>query len=159
MRVLPPEGLRGRRLALGCGRQKGSSTLRRAARKHSPVRESRCHCHPGAQGPVAESRERNGMVASAPRVDMGPGPPATACRKCRTATSHDELPYGSACVTVGKCGMHRSDQERLRPLPFFGPHLQEQWVCAHAETRSALTQVVSKKAKMTLSIAQQRSRD
>ncbi len=32
------------------------------------------------------------MVASAPRVDMGPGLPATAYRKCRTATSHDELP-------------------------------------------------------------------
>ena len=31
------------------------------------------------------------MVASAPRVDMGPGLPATAYRKCRTATSHDEL--------------------------------------------------------------------
>jgi hypothetical protein len=39
---------------------------------------------------LRKSRERNGMVASAPRVDMGPGPPATACRKCRTATSHDE---------------------------------------------------------------------
>jgi hypothetical protein len=40
----------------------------------------------------AESRVRKGMVASAPRVDMGPGLPATACRQCRTATSHDELP-------------------------------------------------------------------
>jgi hypothetical protein len=55
------------------------------------IRFSRRRCRPGAQGPVAESRGETGMVASAPRVDMGPVLPATACRKCRTATSHDEL--------------------------------------------------------------------
>src|SRR6185437_828610 len=73
------------------------------ARKQLPFRESRCRCRPGAQGPVAERAEDGtGMVASAPRVDMGPGLPATACRKCRTATSHDELfPLALFCVTVG----------------------------------------------------------
>ena len=53
----------------------------------------------GAQLRRAESG--TGMVASAPRVDMGPGLPATACRKCRTATSHDELPARSVLCHRG----------------------------------------------------------
>jgi hypothetical protein len=139
----------------GYGRQRGLVRATEGLRGSIPSANRSATVIRAHRGPVAESRVRNGMVASAPRVDMGPGPPATACRKCRTATSHDELPDGSACVTVCR-GMQRSPQERLRPLPFSGLHVQEQWVCAHVETRPALTQVVSKKAKAALSIAQQR---
>lgn len=41
--------------------------------------------------------------------------------------------------------MQHPCQERLRSHPFSALHMQEQWFCAHAETRSALTQVVSQK--------------
>ena len=47
---------------------------------------------------LRRAESETGMVASAPRVDMGPGLPATACRKCRTATSHDELSRESCLV-------------------------------------------------------------
>jgi hypothetical protein len=131
----------------GYGRQRGLVRATERLRGSIPSANRSATVIRAHRGPVAESRVRNGMVASAPRVDMGPGPPATACRKCRTATSHDELPDGSACVTVCR-GMQRSPQERLRPLPFSGLHVQEQWVCAHVETRPALTQVVSKRRKL-----------
>src|SRR3954447_123388 len=54
-----------------------------AVRGAAVIRAHRAQLRSAEDGP--------GMAASAPRVDMGPGPPATACRKYRTATSHDEL--------------------------------------------------------------------
>jgi hypothetical protein len=69
----------------------------------------------------------------------------------RPATT--SFPFALHCLERGGYLMQRSRQERLRPLPFSGLHMQEQWFCAHAEARSALTQVVSqKKAKAALSI-------
>lgn len=38
------------------------------------VRYSRCRCHPGAQGPFAESRERNGHGCQRPSCGHGSGP-------------------------------------------------------------------------------------
>src|ERR1700679_3460249 len=58
MRVLLPEGLPWPPTGPGLWKtDRLVHVTEGAARKHSPVRESRCHCHPGAQGPVAESRE------------------------------------------------------------------------------------------------------
>lgn len=94
-----------------------------------------------------------GMVASAPRVDMGPGPPATACRKCRTATSHDELPR-ALLHCVKRCSV----LVRRRMLSLHSIYTKSgSKRCAHAETCPALTQVVSqKKVNAVLPIARQR---
>src|ERR1700733_5935598 len=98
-------GGRCRSQALSYGRRRGSVRVRNGqARKPVPPVVRGAAVIRAHRARLRKSRERNGMVASAPRVDMGPGPPATACRKCRTATSHDELPYRSACVTVGSAG-------------------------------------------------------
>jgi hypothetical protein len=80
----------------------------------------------------------------------------TAHRKCRTATSHDELSRSlcivspwvvlDAAFSSGGC-VHFH-------LPVYT--CRSNRVCAHAEARPALTQVVSKKAKAALSIPRQR---
>jgi hypothetical protein len=129
---------------------------------------ARCISHPriavplssGRTGPVAERAEcGTGMVASAPRVDMGPGLPANAYRKCRTATSHDELSRSlcfvspwvvlDAAFSSGGC-VHFH-------LPVYT--CRSNRVCAHTEARPALTQVVSKRRKLHCRFLDNASRD
>jgi hypothetical protein len=61
----------------------------------------------------------------------------------RPATT--SIPSYPACGKAWVMLMQHPCQERLRSHPFSALHMQEQWFCAHAETRSALTQVVSQK--------------
>jgi hypothetical protein len=87
------------------------------------------------------------MVASAPRVDMGPGLPANCMPEMPDCDQPRRTSRWLCLCHRGWCGMQRPHQERLRPLPFFGLHVQAQRVCAHAETLPALTQVVGKKGE------------
>src|ERR1700733_5043060 len=140
-------GGRCRSQALSYGRRRGSVRVRNGqARKPVPPVVRGAAVIRAHRARLRKSRERNGMVASAPRVDMGPGPPATACRKCRTATSHDEHSLVS-CLrqSVGDADAVSVSGEAALTSVFSSTHMQEQWFCAHAETRSALTQVVSQK--------------
>ncbi len=133
-----------------------SSACGGAARKQLPSANRGAAVIRAHRAQLRRAEDGTGMVASAPRVDMGPGLPATACRKCRTATSHDELSRSlcfvspwvvlDAAFSSGGCVHFRFSVYTCR----------SNRVCAHAEARPALTQVVSKKAKAALSIARQR---
>jgi hypothetical protein len=160
MRVLLPEGLPWPPTGLG---------LRKTERSRPRY---------GGGCEEAFSRPRIAVPLSSGRTRPSCGEQREKRHGCqRSSSGHGSGPTGNCMPEMPDCGQPRRtfpmalrvspwlvrdaalDQERLRPLPFFGLHLQEQWVCAHAETRPALTQVVSKKAKAALSIAQQRSRD
>jgi len=124
--------------------------------KATPIRESRCRCHPGAQGPVAESRGRNRHGCQRPSCGHGSGPTGDCvpempdCDQPRRASC--SLCFVSPWVVLdaafssGGC-VHFH-------LPVYT--CRNNRVCAHAEARPALTQVVSKKAKAALSIPRQR---
>jgi hypothetical protein len=114
----------------------------------------------GRTGPSCGRAEGDtGMVASAPRVDMGPGLPATACRKCRTATSHDELPVCPALQIVGEAGCSILVRREAAPTSVSALYA-EAVGCAHAgNAPCSNSSCQSKKAKAALSIPRQRSRD
>jgi hypothetical protein len=114
----------------------------------------------GRQGPVAESRERSRHGCQRPSCGHGSGPTGNCmpempdCDQPRRA-----LP---ACPVLCKAWVILDAAFRWRGCAHFrfrSTHMQSNG-CAHTETRSALTQIVSqKKAKAELSIARQRSRD
>jgi hypothetical protein len=92
------------------GRQRGCSRVRSGlARKPAPL-----FAVPHSSGRAGPCLRRAGdwpdMVASAPRLDLGPGLPATACRKCRTATSHDEPPRFALLYRTRTSGLHAQEQ-------------------------------------------------
>jgi hypothetical protein len=104
---------------------------------------------------LTENRTRIGIVAGAPRVDVGPGLPATACRKCRTAATHDEL---APCTLLRRNGYDAqcSALKRDAAPSVFRSAFATAAGCAYAVAHPALTQVVSKKAKAASSIPRQR---
>jgi hypothetical protein len=90
-----------------------------------------------------------GMVASAPRVDMGPGLPATTCRKCRTATSHDELPR-ALLHRVKRCSVPVRKDGCDHFFSVYTKRKQEVRTCRDVPCSNSSCQ--SKKAKVTLPI-------
>lgn len=117
-----------------------------ASEEARPTRCSRRRCHPGAQGPVAEEQraERHGCQRSSCGHGSGPTgnclPEMPDCDQPRRAFPRI-LPGGKAWDDADAASM--SGEAAVTSV--FALHTQEQWFCAHAETRSALTQVVSQK--------------
>jgi hypothetical protein len=126
-----------------------------------PTRCSRRRRHPGAQGPVAESRGRNGhgclrsscgqWVRAHRQLHAG----NTGLRPA--TTSFPSAPLDRLWMKLNAAFSVRS---RRVSLPFPVSTCTERWVAHTPGTRPALTKVVSQKmAKTALSIARQRSRD
>ena len=131
-----------------------------ACLKASPVRCSRRRCHPGAQGPVAESRGRKRAWLPAPLVWTW----VRAYRQLhagnaglRPATT--SFPFAllyRMWVTAGSSVLDRRGCAYFR---FRSIHAGAMG-CAHAENAPCSnSSCQSKKAKAALSIPRQRSRD
>jgi hypothetical protein len=92
----------------------------------SPIRESRCRCHPGAQGPLRKEQSAERAWLPAPLVWTW----VRAYRQLHTGnaglrpatTSFPLACFVSPWVVLDAAFF----QEKLRPLPFIGLHVQEQ---------------------------------
>lgn len=91
------------------------------------VRYSRCRCRPGAQGPFAESRERNGHGCQRPSCGHGSGPTGNCmpempdCDQPRRAS-----PCASACVSVAAFS---SEDGRCHFISVYTKRKQEMRTC------------------------------
>lgn len=98
----------------------------------SPIRCSRRRCHPGAQGPVAESRGRNGHGCQRPSCGHGSGPTGNCMPEMPDATSHDELPRLPCSIESEAAGSSALDR-RGRVCFHFRSIYPGAMGCAHAE--------------------------
>jgi hypothetical protein len=98
-------------------------------------------CHPGAQGPVAESRERNGHGCQRPSCGHGSGPTGNCMPEMPDC---DQPRRASPCASASCKALQRSS-EKTAAITSFRSTQSRSKRCAHAKTRPALTQVVSQK--------------
>jgi len=141
------------------GRPRGSVHVRRACLRASPVRCSRRRCHPGAQGPVAESRGRKGHGCQRPSCGHGSGPTGNCMPEmpdCDQPRRASRLPCS---IESGIAGPSALDRRGCVCFRFRSIHPGAMG-CAHAENAPCSnSSCQSKKAKAALSIPRQRSRD
>jgi hypothetical protein len=100
----------------------------------------------GRTGQAAESRSRNGHGCQRPSCGHGSGPTGNCMPEmpdCDQPRRTSRLPCS---IESGGSWIELSRSERLS-ASVSALYIQEQWVCAHAETRPALTQVVSQKRR------------